>query len=202
MLESHDHRRSVHAATRARPSTDATVPGRTLSALALVGVMMAVSLVGLADDEQTDWESSGDPLAEQYYSDPWGTEYEDPFADHDAEEDEAGPDRLRLYDRDGRRTGRVERDPIGDGRYSLYDDRGRRTGRVEEDPIVDDSYTVYDDRGRRVREIRKSPFLDGQYDVYDKTGRPIGRIQESPIVDGQFDIYDEKGRRIGRVEGD
>lgn len=193
------HGRSRRNASRTHPSLFAALRDSGLAATAMVGLLMVASMAGLADD---DWDDSGDPLEEETYSDPWGTEYEDPFADPGAEEDGAGPDRFRLYDRSGRRTGRVERDPIGEDRYTLYDDRGRRTGRVGENPILDDSYTVYDKRGRRTREIRKSPFMDGHYDVYDKSGRRIGRIEESPIVDGQYDIYDEKGRRIGRVEGD
>lgn len=173
-----------------------------LSAAALVGVLMAASVTGIADD---DWDDRGvleEPLADETYSDPWGTEYDDPFAEQESEAGEDAPDRFRLYDSRGQRTGRVERDPLGRGSYTLYDQRGGRTGRVREDPVLDDSYSVYDERGRRVRDIRKSPFLDGRYDVYDTSGRRIGRIEESPIIEGQYDIYDEKGRRTGRVEGD
>jgi sporulation protein YlmC with PRC-barrel domain len=141
---------------------------------------------------------------EETYSDPWDTDYEaDPWAlgDEDPHE-ESRPDRFRVYDDRGHRTGRVERNPIRDDAYNLYDDRGRRTGRVERNPILEEDYTVYDDRGRRVREIRKNPITDGDYDVFDDRGRRVGRIRENPILDGQYDLYDDRGRRIGRVESD
>ena len=195
--------RPGNAADRYPPSIASALSHFALPAATLVAVLMAVSLAGLADDDRDDWETREDPLSEDRYSDPWATEYENPFSDPGPDADnEDRPDRFRVYDRRNRRTGRAERDPIGEDRYTLYEDRGRRTGRVEENPILDDSYSVYDRKGRRVKEIRRSPFLDGHYDIYDESGRRIGRIAESPIVEGQYDIYDEKGRRIGRVEGD
>lgn len=195
------YRRSGNGPDRAAPPGLAVSTGSALPAVALVGSLMAISMAGLAEDDWSSWQTGDDQLAQEQYSDPWGTEYENPFSDHDPEADD-GPDRFRVYDRGGRSTGRMERDPVGEGRYTLYDDRGRMTGRVEESPGLDDSYLVYDRRGRREKEIRRSLLADGQYEVYDKRGRRIGRIEESPIVEGQFDIYDEKGRRIGRVESD
>lgn len=167
--------------------------------LLIAGLAAALSLTVLADDERGTWS---EPPAEEAYSDPWSTEYEDPFANPGEETDESGPDRLRIYDDLGRRTGRVEKDPIVEGSYNLYDRLGRRTGRVDEGLFRDDSFTVYDEKGRRVRDIRKNPSLDDHYDVFDTGGRRIGRIRESSVIEGQYDIFDEKGRRIGRVESD
>lgn len=167
--------------------------------------LFALLLVGslAIADEWFDLDDESYEVELHDYADPWDTDYEaDPWSFGAEDSDEDRPDRFRLYDDVGRRTGRVERNPILEDTYSVYDERGRRTGRVERNPILDDDYSVYDDRGRRVREIRRNPAMDDQYDIYDQRGVRIGRIHENPLIDGHYDVYDQRGRRIGRVESD
>jgi hypothetical protein len=96
----------------------------------------ALSLAVLADDDR---RLRDDPLPEDSYSDPWATQYENPFADSGEQNHRAAPVRLRLYDDFGRRTGRVGKEPTSEGSDDLYDRRGRRTGRFDESPLLDES---------------------------------------------------------------
>lgn len=162
--------------------------------------------LALADD-WFDAEGAGvDPAdtEDSSYSDPWVTEDDnDPERHNHADgTSDNEPDRLQIYDEQGRQTGRADRNPFLDDGYTLYDDRGRRTGRAEKNAFLEDRYNVYDERGRRVREVRKNSFLDNQYDIYDERGRRLGKIRKNSFIEGQYDIYDERGRRIGRIEGD
>lgn len=169
----------------------------------VVPFLVLAGSLALADD----WFGTGnesDEAADEAYSDPWTTDYDDdPWRLLD--EDAAGrhtPERFELYDDRGRRTGKAETNPFLDDGYTLYDDGGRRTGRVVQNPFIEDDFSIYDERGRRVREIRKNRFLDGEYDIYDDRGRRVGTIRKNSFLEDQYDIYDDRGRRIGRAEGD
>lgn len=121
-------------------------------------------------------------------------------ADEAQEDADTLPERLRLYDDKGRRTGRLERDPVFEGRLGLYDEAGRRTGRVEEDPVFDGRYRIYDAQGRRDGHVEKDPVFEGRYRIYDSRGRKIGEVRPSGVFEGRYEIFDERGRRTGRVE--
>ena len=170
---------------------------RTPAKLALLAAAL-VSLVALGQDwPDANTDSDDDPWG---YHDPVDTGPSSWFAEDD--EDDAAPERLRIYNEVGRRTGRAQRNPVLEGNYDLYDEHGRRTGRVEANPVRDGQYDVYDEHGRRVQEIRKTPWRDDQYEVYDERGRRIGRIEENPVIEGQYDIYDERGRRTGKAKSE
>jgi hypothetical protein len=112
------------------------------------------------------------------------------------------PDRLRLYDERGHRTGRVERQDGFGGTMNLYDEKGTRTGRVRHNPVFEEEYDVYDDRGRRVQRVRKHPAFDDRYDIFDTQGRRVGSVRAHPWIEERYDIYDDRGRRIGRADAE
>ena len=172
---------------------------RTPATLAVLAATL-VSLVALAQDwPDADTDSDDDPWG---YHDPVDTGPSSWFAEDGEDEEDAAPERLRIYDDLGRNTGRAQRNPVLEQNYDLYDEYGRRTGRVDANPVVKGQYDVYDDRGRRVQQIRKTPWLDNQYDVYDDRGRRVGKIKENPLIKGQYDIYDELGRKTGKAKSE
>ena len=108
---------------------------RNRAAVTIAITATALSLGVLADDDR---HLRDNPLPEDTYSDPWATEYENPFADPDDENHDSAPGRLLLYDDLGRRIGRIEEDPIIEGIHDLSDRLGQRTGRIDNSPLVDE----------------------------------------------------------------